>query len=482
MSTEIKMPQLGESVTEGTVGKWLKKPGERVEKYEALLEVTTDKVDTEVPSPVAGVVREIAVAEGTTVRVGTLLAVLDDDGTRTENRERAPAGSTKDGTVISQYTPTTVNGETVKTQNSELRTQNLPISPVVARLAAEHNLDLGKISGSGQGGRVTKQDVLKYIESGAGKRPTAPAVNAKATGEIISEPPAAPTREPALQETATSGPEAGTPTAPPQKTAPTERSPLGRALEDSLPPMADSATASAKPAAIPEDAEILPISAMRRAIAEHMVRSRRTAPHVTTVFEVDVSRIVAHRARRKADFERQGVKLTYTPYFVQAAVAGLQAVPAVNASYTDEGIVLHQRIYMGVAVALDEGLIVPVVRDADEKNLLGLARAVNDLSERARSRRLKPDETQGGSFTITNHGVSGSLFATPIINQPQAAILGVGAIQKRAVVITQDDVDAIAIRPMCYVSLTIDHRLLDGATADKFLSVLKEFLESYAES
>ncbi|HJZ46322.1 MAG TPA: dihydrolipoamide acetyltransferase family protein, partial [Roseiflexaceae bacterium] len=241
---------------------------------------------------------------------------------------------------------------------------------------------------------------------------------------------------------------------------------------------AEPSIQSAEPQ-LPEDAEIIPVSPIRRSIAEHMVRSRRTAPHVTTVFEVDVSRIVAHRERRQADFQRQGVKLTYTPYFVQAAVAGLQAVPSVNGSYAESGIVLHQRIHIGVAVALEEGLIVPVIRDADEKNLLGLARAVNDLAERARSRRLKPDETQGGTFTISNHGVGGSLFATPIINQPQAAILGVGAIQKRAVVISQNGVDAIAIRPMCYLSLTIDHRLLDGATADRFLTMMKEFLESY---
>jgi 2-oxoglutarate dehydrogenase E2 component (dihydrolipoamide succinyltransferase) len=232
---------------------------------------------------------------------------------------------------------------------------------------------------------------------------------------------------------------------------------------------------------LPEDAELLPISPMRRTIAEHMVRSRRTAPHVTTVAEVDVSRISAHRERRKADFERQGVRLTFTPYFVQASVAGLQAVPIVNASYTDEGILMHQRIHVGVAVALDEGLIVPVIRDADEKNLLGLARAVGDLSARARGRRLSPGETQGGTFTITNHGVGGSLFAMPIINQPQAAILGIGAIQKRAVVLTQDGVDAIAVRPMCYLSLTFDHRLIDGATADQFVMAIKQFLEGYAE-
>lgn len=425
MPTEIKMPQLGESVTEGTVGRWLKQPGERVEKYEALLEVTTDKVDTEVPAPVSGIVREIAVPEGTTVRVGTLLAVLDDEGGRTENQE-----------------PRTDENET---QNSELRTQNSFVSPVVARLVAEHNLDVGKISGSGQAGRVTKQDVLKYVEAHKNQ----------------------PSRMPASAKSSDDG-----------SSAPAETSFVQSAEAAPAVPAVSQSVQSAE-WDLPDDAEIIPLSPMRRLIAEHMLRSRRTAPHVTTVFEVDVSQIVAHRERRKADFERQGVKLTYTPYFIQAAVAGLQAVPAVNASYTESGVVMHQRIHVGVAVALEDGLIVPVIRDADEKNLLGLARAVNDLSARARTRRLKPDETQGGTFTITNHGVGGSLFATPIINQPQAAILGIGAIQKRAVVISQAGVDAIAIRPMCYLSLTIDHRLLDGATADHFLTVIKVFLEGY---
>jgi 2-oxoisovalerate dehydrogenase E2 component (dihydrolipoyl transacylase) len=427
MPTDIKMPQLGESVTEGTVGRWLKQPGERVEKYEALLEVITDKVDSEVPAPVSGIVREIAVPEGTTVRVGTLLAVLDDDGGSTEN----------------QASRTDENG----TQHAERRTQNSPISPVVARLVAEHNLDIGRISGSGQGGRVTKQDVLKYIESHKHQPSRMPAA-ARPSDDGISAPAA-----PAAVQSA----------APLPSVAPV------------------SARDQSVERALPDDAEIIPLSPMRRSIAEHMLRSRQIAPHVTTVFEVDVSDIVAHRERRKADFERQGVKLTYTPYFVQAVVAGLQTVPVVNGSYAEAGIVVHQRIHVGVAVALEDGLIVPVVRDADEKNLLGLARAVNDLSARARARRLKPDEIQGGTFTITNHGVGGSLFATPIINQPQAAILGIGAIQKRAVVISQAGVDAIAIRSMCYLSLTIDHRLLDGATADQFLMAIKVFLEGYAE-
>ena len=468
MPTEIKMPQLGESVTEGTVGKWLKQPGERVEKYEALLEVTTDKVDTEVPSPVTGVVREIAVTEGTTVRVGTLLAVLDDESS---GRAAEPAGDGATGRRSDAATSSESNGVSEHSSTRPFAaaatssTYTGPVSPVVARLAAEHNLDLGKISGTGQAGRVTKQDVLKYVETRGKGQPqlTQPVPEATASAEISSAAPATLTREPALQEAAALEPQRDTPIEPPTAAAPA----AGAALLEQEPP---------------DDAEIIPISPMRRSIAEHMVRSRRTAPHVTTVFEVDVSQVVAHRERRKADFERQGVKLTYTPYFVQAAVAGLQAVPVVNGSYGEAGIIVNHHIHIGVAVALEEGLIVPVVRDADEKNLLGLARAVNDLSERARTRRLKPDETQGGTFTITNHGVGGSLFATPIINQPQAAILGVGAIQKRAVVITQGGVDAIAIRPMCYLSLTIDHRVLDGAAADTFLAVVKDFLESYADA
>jgi 2-oxoisovalerate dehydrogenase E2 component (dihydrolipoyl transacylase) len=433
MPIDIKMPQLGESVTEGTVGKWLKQPGEHVEKYEPLLEVTTDKVDTEVPAPASGIVREITVPEGTTVRVGTLLAVLDD---AIEEQDK-PTGGQGDR-EISRLSPS---------PPLPSPPSNAFISPVVAGLIAEHNLDVGQISGSGQGGRVTKQDVLKYIEAHKHQPSRMPA-SAPSSNGGTSEPAMPPSAQPTL-------------------------------VIPALSPASQSMQSVERE--LPDDAEIIPLSPMRRSIAEHMLRSRQTAPHVTTVFEVDVSQIVAHRERRKADFERQGVKLTYTPYFVQAAVAGLQAVPMINTSYAESGIVVHQRIHIGVAVALEEGLIVPVIRDADEKNLLGLSRAVNDLSERARTRRLKPAETQGGTFTITNHGVGGSLFATPIINQPQAAILGIGAIQKRAVVINQAGVDAIAIRPMCYLSLTIDHRLLDGATADRFLTAIKGFLEGYAE-
>jgi 2-oxoglutarate dehydrogenase E2 component (dihydrolipoamide succinyltransferase) len=447
MSTEIKMPQLGESVTEGTVGKWLKQPGERVEKYEALLEVTTDKVDTEVPAPAAGILREIVVAEGQTVRVGTLLALLDDDGAQAATEERR----TNDSAQTADHGRRTTN-DSAQTMAGERRAASDEprpfVSPVVARLVAEHGLDLSAIRGSGQAGRVTKQDVLKYLEA---RDTSAPAPSA-----APAETPPAPREIPPARPQAAAAP----------------------ALD------ASPALPAAPPfggGELPEDAELLPISAMRRSIAEHMVRSRRTAPHVTTVAEVDVGRITAHRQHHKAEFERQGVKLTFTPYFVEASVAGLQAVPIVNASYTDEGILMHQRMHIGVAVALDEGLIVPVLRNADEKILLGLARGVNDLADRARRRRLQPGETQGGTFTITNHGVGGSLFAMPIINQPQSAILGIGAIQKRVVVVSSTGVDSIAIRPMCYLSLTFDHRLIDGATADQFVMAVKSFLEDYPE-
>jgi 2-oxoisovalerate dehydrogenase E2 component (dihydrolipoyl transacylase) len=438
MPTDIKMPQLGESVTEGTVGRWLKQPGERVEKYEALLEVTTDKVDTEVPAPVSGIVREIAVPEGTTVRVGTLLAVLDDEISGQGDKQTSRQAD--EAQVIVSPSP-----------SLPVSPSNLFISPVVARLVAEHKLDVEQISGTGQGGRVTKQDVLRFLDEGRRTKDERPKTK---DGGRRTEDGGRTTRD------------------------------EGRTTEDERPAPAGAPSEAPTVALqldLPDDAEVVPLSPMRRSIAEHMVRSRHTAPHVTTVFEVDVSRIVAHRERRKADFERGGAKLTFTPYFVQAAAAALLAVPMVNGSYAESGIMVHQRVHIGVAVALEDGLIVPVIRDADEKNLLGLARAVNDLSARARSRRLQPNEAQGGTFTITNHGVGGSLFATPIINQPQAAILGIGAIQKRAVVISHAGVDAIAIRPMCYLSLTIDHRVLDGATADQFLTTIKEFLEGYAD-
>jgi 2-oxoglutarate dehydrogenase E2 component (dihydrolipoamide succinyltransferase) len=447
MTTEIKMPQLGESVTEGTVGRWLKQPGEPVARYEALLEVVTDKVDTEVPAPFAGTLVEILVSEGETVRVGTVIARLAPaDAPAVAPSIPAPAAPGAPGPQPSAPAPAAPRPQPAAA-NGAPGERNGYMSPVVARLVAEHALDLAQIPGSGQNGRVTKQDVLRFVEARG-----AEATQRHGDPATVGQPmPAAPAAAPP--------PFVPSSTPPPAPASPGERS---------------------EPLALPEDAELVPLTPMRRAIAEHMARSVRTAPHVTTVMEVDLGVVLAHRAASRAAFERQGVRLTVTPYVLQAVAAALQGAPALNGSFTEQGIVLNRRVHLGVAVALDEGLLVPVVRDADEKNLLGLARAVNDLAERARSRRLRPDETQGGTFTVTNHGVSGSIFATPIINQPQSAILGVGAIVKRPVVVSQNGMDAIAIRPICYLSLTFDHRIADGAVADGFLAAVKRALEGYA--
>jgi 2-oxoglutarate dehydrogenase E2 component (dihydrolipoamide succinyltransferase) len=448
MPLEIKMPQLGESVTEGTVGRWLKQPGEAVARYEALLEVVTDKVDTEVPAPVAGTLVEILVPEGETVRVGTVIARFEaSDGVAAAGEPASAVADQAPSETQEAGEPSSAEGSGDGHAQPGERAGYL--SPVVARLVAEHELDVKQIAGSGQGGRVTKQDVLRYLEArGAnGAQPTAP--------------PAPPAQEQANV------------LIPAPESAGLAATPQVRPLTESPTPV----TRNPAPESLPEDAELLPLTPMRRAIAEHMTRSVRVAPHVTTVMEVDLSGVIAHREANRAAFERQGVRLTYTPYFFQAVAAALQRFPALNGSFSEAGIVLNRRIHLGMAVALDEGLLVPVVRDADEKNLLGLARAVSDLAERARSRRLRPEETQGGTFTITNHGVSGSLFATPIINQPQSGILGVGAIVKRPMVVSQGGVDAIAIKPMCYLSLTFDHRVADGAVGDGFLAAVKEVLE-----
>lgn len=439
---EIKMPQLGESVTEGTVGRWLKRPGDPVAKYEPLLEVVTDKVDTEVPAPEAGILHEILVPEGETVRVGTVIARLTPAGATGSATSAAPV--TTVAATESRATTTTVTATTAPPATDDGR--NTYLSPVVARLLAEHQLNPAQIRGTGQGGRITKQDVLRFLAERE-KQPATPAATPVAPAPAAPTPAPIPTPAPAPMPVAPVPP-------PPPVTAPTTSE-------------------------IPADAELVPLTPMRRSIAEHMVRSVRTSPHVTTIMEVDLSRVIAHRAAHQEAFIRQGVRLTMTPYFIMAAIAGLQAVPVFNGSFTDQGIIIHRRINIGVAVALNEGLLVPVIPDADEKNLLGLARAVNDLAERARSKRLRPEETQGGTFTITNHGVTGSLFATPIINQPQAGILGIGAVVKRPVVITQNGLDAIAIRPLCYLSFTFDHRIADGATADQFLSTVKKRLEQW---
>ncbi len=430
MPTKVIMPQLGESVVEGTLTRWLKKPGEVVEEFEPLVEVNTDKVDTEIPSPTAGVLLAVLAAEGVTVQAGALLAWIGQPGeapTDDQTGEETPAVSAP---VLPSHPKTAAVGETDGFDRSDRELGF--ISPVVARMVSEHGIDLYQIKGSGQGGRITKKDIEFYLE----QRQRQPAQ-------------ATPVSPPAIP--------ASTPAVAPQK----------------------SALGVTPPSAPVEPGELLALSPLRKQIAEHMLRSKRTSPHVTTIMEADLSRVIAHRQANKDAFARDGVNLTFTVYFVAAATAALKAFPLVNSSWMDEGIRLQRAIHIGMATSLGEaGLIVPVIKNADSLSLLGMARAVNDLANRARARQLLPDEVQGGTFTITNHGVSRSLFATPIINQPQCAILGVGMIQKRPVVISDERLgDVIAIRTMVYLGLTFDHRILDGAMADAFLAKVVEMLE-----
>jgi pyruvate/2-oxoglutarate dehydrogenase complex dihydrolipoamide acyltransferase (E2) component len=444
MITKITMPQLGESVVEGTVAKWLKKEGESISEYESLLEVDTDKVNSEIPSPASGTVLKIVVSEGTTVRAGTVLAYIGQPGEAIPEGEQ-PATGHGAPAVLSPAAPAASQSAA---QAAPAQSRDLGfVSPVVARLAKDKNVDLYKVKGGGEGGRITKQDVLAYLEGLMVRPPEMPGVDTTAT---VPEAPA--------WETPGDG----------DLFRPTELTMAVEAPKPAAPP--------APARAVPLEGKLIPHSVIRKRIAEHMVFSTHTAPHVTTVMEVEMSRISAHREANKPVYAQDGAHLTYTAYFVTAAAAALKAFPLVNSSWTDEGVLVHPAVNIGMAVSLgEEGLIVPVIKQADNLSLLGIVRAVNDLAARARSHRLKPEEVQGGTFSITNHGMSRSLFATPIINQPQAAILGVGAIQKRAVVIN----DAIAIRPMVYLSLTFDHRILDGDSADAFLGRIADVLEGW---
>ena len=464
MSTIVKMPQLGESVVEGTVARWLKGAGDRVAKNEALLEISTDKIDTEVPAPADGVLLEIRVAAGATVKAGAVLAII---GSAAEQAAAQPPADAAGNVEVSR------NVRDVDAKNGALVTDRVAvkaaagddiaaarrdsenerpggrsfISPVVARMAAEHNLDLAQIAGTGLRGRVTKKDVTAYLQRGTEHTPEDTG-SADLDGEAL-------------------GPGTG-------QTSDADGEQL---------PASESVDAQAAP--LSPDEVLTPLTAMRRAIAQHMVMSKRTSPHVTTIFEADMTAVIRHREANKRAFAAKGIALTYTPYFVAAIIAGLRAVPEANSRFTDEGIVVNRRMHIGIAVALSHGLLVPVLRDADEKNLQGLARLVNELVERTRRNALRPDDVQGGTFTLTNHGTGGSLLATPIINQPQTGILGVGAIVKRPVVrsssasLLPNADDSIVIRPMCYLSFTFDHRVLDGAQGDAFLTAVKQRLENW---
>ncbi len=454
MAIEIKMPQLGESVTEGTVGTWLKEVGDKIEKYEPLLEVISDKVDTEVTATASGILLSIEVPEGETVPVGAVLCYIGEAG------EAAGASSSE-----SVAEPQAAPAEAAQVQAepkpeppaSQKSASNRMITPVVARMIAEHKIDIAQVEGTGRDGRVTKRDIEAYLE----KQSTQAAVEvpapapAKAATIQVPPPPPIPARP------ATARPAA--PAAAPRPVAPVSSTPA--------------------PARVPASpsvqlGELIPLTHMRRRIAEHMIQSKRIAPHVTTVFEADLSAIMRHRQANKAEFESRGIRLTYMAYFSEAVAQALRQHPLANSTFTDEGIQIYAAINIGMAAATEggAGLLVPVIKQADEKNLLGLARDIEDLTNRARTMSLIPDDMTGGTFTITNHGVGGSLWGTPVINQPQSAILGIGKIQKR-VIVTQDD--AIAIRPMAYLSFAFDHRVLDGASADAFMREVVSHLENY---
>lgn len=458
MSTNVVMPQLGESVVEGTVGKWLKQVGDPIQQYEPILEVITDKVNTEIPAPAAGTLLQILVPEGTTVQAGSVIALIGDPS---EIPSLPPAPPTP---APEQPSPSG-DGQSAGTATPE---PSAPASdsarnrftPVVARMISEYRLtpdDLRSIRGTGENGRISKKDLEKFLKLREAAPPTP-------VGEVDQTPAST---VPAWEQPGTG-----------ELFRPTEEV-FGKPTSPAAPP--PRATTAATPSQPSPDSpgDVIPLSPMRRAIAEHMVRSKTIAPHVTTVHEADLTQMLAHFEAHKDEFARQGVKLTYTPYLVQAAVHALQQVPVVNARFTEQGILMQRALNIGIAVALPEGLIVPVVKNADEKSLLGLARAVNDLAARARDGKLAPDEATGGTFTLTNYGVFGSLFGTPVISQPQSAILGVGAIQKRVVVLSTPAGDSMAIRPMVYLALSFDHRLIDGAIGDTFMRHVKEFLENY---
>lgn len=444
---DVVMPQMGESIVEGTLTRWLKKPGEHVERDEPLFEISTDKVDTEIPSPSAGVLAEIVVDEGKTVGINAVVGRIQD-GANGAAPPPAPAAVAAappaPAPAPAPPPPAPVAEEPVATVVEETAG---PLSPLVRKMARENNIDLSKVRGTGLASRITKHDLEAYL---AGTQaPPAPAA------------PQAP------------------PPPPPPRPAPSAVATIPAAVE--VPPPPAPREPAREPAPMPGAAAALrvePMSNMRQKIAEHMVFSKRTSAHVTTVHKADMTKIAKLRDKLKGNFQAQyGFGLTFLPFVMRAATAALRQFPIVNASIDGTNIIYHRDINLGMAVALENGLIVPVIRNADEKNIVGLQRNIVDLAARARSRQLRADEVQGGTFSITNFGSFGSIFATPVINQPQVAILGMGSVQKEPVVVD----DAIAIRSTAYLALTFDHRLIDGALADQFTAKVKAVLEGWSE-
>jgi pyruvate dehydrogenase E2 component (dihydrolipoamide acetyltransferase) len=467
MAIEVTMPQMGESIAEGTVVRWIKKVGDNVDKDEPLFEISTDKVDAEIPSPGAGVLLEIQVKEGETVPVNSVVALIGAAGEKPaaasagaspESGKTAPKASGPDGSVAGSKAPETsawadevapvaAVPEPSNSLEARLRTKS---SPVVRNIAKEHGIDISKLNGTGISGRVTKKDIESQIASGA-----AASASVSAPSELQRTSPASP--------------------APP---TPSASAPSELLRTSPTPPTPPTTPTPPKPFAPGENVRIEPMGVMRKKIADHMVMSLRTSPHVYSAYEVDFGRIDEIRKKKKAEYEAIGVKLTYTAFIAKATVDVIRQFPFSNASIDGDNIIYKKDINLGIAVALDAGLIVPVIKNADEKNMLGIARAIQDLSGRARSKQLKPEEVQGGTFTITNPGIFGAVFGLPVISQPQVAILGVGSVDKRVVVVD----DMIAVRPMCYLTLGYDHRLIDGADAGRFLQALKERLQGFEES
>ncbi len=435
MPTDIIMPQMGESIVEGTITKWLKKPGDKVQRDEPLFEISTDKVDAEIPAPASGVLQEIKVTEGTTVGVNTVVGTIAVDGeaaaapaksaalTPASEKPVAKAEAKKAEEKTPAPAPPPSAAPATHEEDEEARS-----SPLVRKIAREHGVSLSRISGTGLGGRITKQDIMSFIESQGSSQP-APA----------------------------------TPSAPAQPAA------------------AAPAPRPAAPAPYPGD--LVPMTNMRKIIAQRMMESRRTSAHVHCMYEVDFTRIVNLRSKQQAGFEqRHSARLTFMPFFVRAAVIALQQWPIINASLEGDNIRYHRQINMGIAVALDWGLIVPVLKNAGDLNFLGLQRGISDLGERARTKKLKPEDVEGSTFTVTNPGQFGAVFGLPIINQPNSAIMGVGGITKQPMVITdKDGADSIAIRSVVHLTLGYDHRLIDGAVADQFMDLVKKTLQTWSE-
>ena len=441
MPTDIIMPQMGESIVEGTITKWLKKPGDKVQRDEPLFEISTDKVDAEIPAPASGVLQEIKVTEGTTVGVNTIVGTIASDGEGAAVKPQAPPKQQSSAAAppaveaparprAQAPAPPPVPAPAASAQQEETEeVEESRSSPLVRKIAREHGISLSHVTGTGLGGRITKQDIMQFIEHQGSAQP-------------VSTPAPVPAQP------------AATAPAPPRPAAPA-----------------------------PYPGDLVPMSRMRSLIAHHMIESRRTSAHVHCMYEVDFTRIVNLRNKLKNGFEqRHGARLTFMPFFVRAAVIAIQQWPIVNANIEGENIRYHRNINMGIAVALDWGLIVPVLKNAGDLNFLGLQRGITDLGERARTKKLKPEDVDGSTFTITNPGQFGAVFGLPIINQPNSAIMGVGGIMKQPIVVTdKDGNDSIAIRSVVHLTLGYDHRLIDGAVADQFMAQVKKNLETWTE-